>query len=364
MRTLTLYIFVVFSLFFEPLCAVAKVKITLIAPRSGEYKIWGDELVEGSQTAVNEINKNGGIKGKKLELETLDDPCSENLSLSMAQMLSVRPDKPAVIIGPYCSGGFEKSAKVYAKAKIFQITPTGLALGDSQQYHNNFHRIGGIEKQAGTDFFEFYNRQTPGAKVAAIYNEEDINMLNAVSAAEEAFRRHGKSSLFEKFVFEPDMEAQAEKICKNGSKTVFILGKPKKIAKMIKYLKQNDSDIQIVTGRYLIGDSLHEHAAKYLNNVRFMGLPSFESEPEFAEKIVNLRLQGIEFEGLNIDGFAAVKTWEAIVAKAGSLKYEKMVEAAGKNKKRHSWRLPSDNSGNFHYTFYQYKDGEFVPEED
>lgn len=360
MKNVTAYILLLIIMLFMPLCASAKIKIALIAPRSGDYKIWGDELLKGAQTAIDEINKNGGVKGKKLELETLDDPCSENLSLSMAQMLSMRREKPALVIGPYCSDGFAKTAKVYSQARIFQITPAGLTLEDSLKSGNDTHRIGGIKEQAGTDFFEFYNQRTPGVKVAAVYDDKNPNMKKTVNIAEETFRRHGKGSIFEKFSFEQDLETVAEQINKSGIKMVFIVGKPKKIAKMIKYLKQKDKDIQIVTGRYLVGDSLREYAAEYLDNVWFMGLPPVENEPEFAEQIVNLRLQGIELDSLNIDGFAAVKTWETIVREAGSLKYENIIKAARKNKKHDLWRLSSDNATDFHYTFYQYKDGEFL----
>ena len=67
----------------------AEVRVAIIVPKTGEYKVWGDELVFGAQTAVDEINNNGGIMGEKLELSTIDDTCSDNLAVSTAQMLSV-----------------------------------------------------------------------------------------------------------------------------------------------------------------------------------------------------------------------------------------------------------------------------------
>ena len=93
----------------------AEVRIALIVPKTGEYKVWGDELIFGAQTAVDEINDQGGINGKKLELISIDDTCSDNLAISTAQMLSVSSSiKPSLVIGPYCSNSFNEVAKQMA----------------------------------------------------------------------------------------------------------------------------------------------------------------------------------------------------------------------------------------------------------
>ena len=44
----------------------------------------------------------------------------------------------------------------------------------------------------------------------------------------------------------------------------------------------------------------------------------------FTENMVSLRLKGIEFEGLNIYGYAAIKTWASLVEKTGGFSYDKL----------------------------------------
>ena len=174
----------------------AEVRIALIVPKTGEYKVWGDELIFGAQTAVDEINDQGGINGKKLELISIDDTCSDNLAISTAQMLSVSSSiKPSLVIGPYCSNSFNEVAKIYSKAKIFQIVPTTLNYHDSSIKHKGVMKLVSFKEQAGKDFFEFYNKKYAGLKTAIVYDNDTDGAKEAVQSVMDEFRRHGKSSL-------------------------------------------------------------------------------------------------------------------------------------------------------------------------
>lgn len=39
--------------------------VAVIAPTDGDYKYYSEELINGAKVAVDEINENGGLKGKK-----------------------------------------------------------------------------------------------------------------------------------------------------------------------------------------------------------------------------------------------------------------------------------------------------------
>lgn len=363
MRTIVPYIAGMFF-FLMPCFAQAEMKITLIAPQSGEYKIWGDELVQGAKIAIDDINKNGGVNGKKLSLEVIDDPCSENLALSTAQMISVRREKPVLVIGPYCSDGYQKIAQTYVKAKIFQIMPM---MRDSENaFHqlNSVYKIGSINPHSGRDFYDFYNKHTPGIHAAVVFDPNDKDFVHAAQTAEDTFRRHGKASLLTVIPMEKDPEISAQNVVETKSKIVFILGKPKKIAKMIRFLKKSDQNITLITGRYLIGDSLKEYADGYLEDIYFMGMPAIDDEPEFAEQLVKLRLRGIDLSGLNADSFIAIKSWEEIVRQAGSASYNKVMKQSRKIGNQNPWSFSTSADHHISYVYYRFKDGEFIPYED
>lgn len=344
---------------------MADIKTALIVPQSGEYKIWGDELAEGVRIAIDEINEQGGLKGQKVVLNVIDDPCSENLAISTAQMLTLNNEsKPSLVIGPYCSDGFEKIAGIYAQAKIFQIVPMILTKQNASQNYKGLIRIAGVKEQIGTDFFKFYNQRLAGHRTALIFDNTQDDIVKSASSVIESFRRHGKNSMIEAYAFEQDMEPLVNKITDSQQDVIILLGKPKKIAKTIRQLKKLNKNAVIITDKYMVGDSLNEYAKDYLDNVYFMGLPSVETTADYAELMVNLRLKGINMDGLNIYGYTAVKIWSEMVKKTKSIKYKDLSEAAKSNDTQKFWTNAKPNSENndnkLHYVFYQYLNGEFV----
>ena len=100
----------------------ADMNVAVIAPTDGDYKYYSEELINGAKVAVDEINENGGLKGKKVNLVQIDDPCDDTLSLTTAQMIAVNrseEDKMHLVLGPQCINRTEKIAAVFSGAKIF-----------------------------------------------------------------------------------------------------------------------------------------------------------------------------------------------------------------------------------------------------
>ena len=120
--------------------------VAVIAPTDGDYKYYSEELINGAKVAVDEINENGGLKGKKVKLVQIDDPCDDTLSLTTAQMIAVNrseEDKMHLVLGPQCINRTEKIAAVFSGAKIFQIHPTGSSRALYQTAHRGllFHLV-------------------------------------------------------------------------------------------------------------------------------------------------------------------------------------------------------------------------------
>ena len=79
------------------------IKIGVIAPLTGDAAIYGEPGVKVYQLAVDEINANGGINGRKVALIVQDGKCTGEGAANAAQKL-VNVDRVQVIIGGFCSG--------------------------------------------------------------------------------------------------------------------------------------------------------------------------------------------------------------------------------------------------------------------
>ena len=174
----------------------ARVNIALVAPKAGDYQEQGEELIKGAKRAVDEINQNGGLLGKKVNLLTVDDQCNNSIAISTAQMLAIQKEnKINLVIGPYCANSFDQVADVYAKAQIFQIIPTTVNYTQAKTIKKGLVKMLGYTNQQARDFFNFYNQTMAGQYVAVISNQNDIESMDEANAIIQEFSKHGKSSL-------------------------------------------------------------------------------------------------------------------------------------------------------------------------
>jgi tetratricopeptide (TPR) repeat protein len=100
--------------------AADTLNIVTIDPFSGPMKTVGEMTLWGEQFAVDEINKAGGIKGRKIELLTRDTQGDPTKATSYAQQL-LKNDKVHFIIGPVHSGECLATVGIIAKAGIPNI---------------------------------------------------------------------------------------------------------------------------------------------------------------------------------------------------------------------------------------------------
>ena len=100
------------------------VKIGFIGPLTGGVAQYGIATKEGVELRIEEINAQGGINGKKLELITVDDKGDAKEAVNAYKKL-VSNDKVDMIIGAVTSVPSNAIAELAEKDKMPMITPTG-----------------------------------------------------------------------------------------------------------------------------------------------------------------------------------------------------------------------------------------------
>lgn len=350
--------------FFLPTICLAEVNIFTVVPKSGPYKTFGDELTFGAQVAVDQINDAGGLLGQKIQLSFIDDACNETLALSTAQMLSFHPlAKPDLVIGPYCSDGLSEIAKTYQKAKIFQIVPAFLSAKESKKSPFGILKLFGNKESAASDVFDFYNTHFAGLKAAIISSNEISDFDTAIL---NTFKKHGKAALITQYRDSDfqSLDDLSKELTQNNENIIFMFSRPKHTAKIIKKVYLRSPQTIFITSRYLATPDFFLNAADYLDTTYFMALPEFENDPQMAQNVVNLRLKGIEFKGLNIYGYTAVQLWAEMVKKNKTFNYDKLSSYIKKHGLKTSWGETFYNNGNtskpLKYFFYKFQNDEFI----
>src|SRR5829696_8034126 len=101
------------------------IKIGVITDRVGVSKPYSEPSTEGLVFGANEINRKGGILGKKIELLVEDDQSRPDISAALARKLI---DQGAVfIISVSLSPAAQQAQTVTMEAKTPQMTPTNSA---------------------------------------------------------------------------------------------------------------------------------------------------------------------------------------------------------------------------------------------
>jgi branched-chain amino acid transport system substrate-binding protein len=99
------------------------IKIGFIGPLSGDAASYGEVISRGALIAVNEINSNGGIGGKKIEFIIEDSKCDGTAAVSAVQKL-ININKISYLINGICSTETISTAPILDKNKIIGISPS------------------------------------------------------------------------------------------------------------------------------------------------------------------------------------------------------------------------------------------------
>jgi len=98
------------------------IKIGAILPLTGEIATLGQSAKTGLELAVEQINKEGGINGRNLEVIFEDGRCDAKEATSAANKL-VNVDKVPVIFGAVCSSGTLAAAPIVESGKTILFSP-------------------------------------------------------------------------------------------------------------------------------------------------------------------------------------------------------------------------------------------------
>lgn len=350
-----------------PISGAAETTIAVIAPKAGEYAKAGTELFNGAKLAIREINDNGGLNGEKLDILTIDDRCDDRLAVSTAEMLTLLSSKKiGLVIGPYCSNRFNEVADKYEKAKIFQIVPTTVTYNAGSTEKKGQILLLGTKSQVSKDFFQYYNRNFAGLKVGFVYddNPEDGYAEVAKTLFDE-FRRYGKSELLKFYILNDshkNLDDLAQTIVKDNINVILILSGNKETADFVENMKAVDKNLIVFTDKKKLSLSFLQNLGKRAKNIYLLDMPRLKDSLAFTETLVNLRLLGIEPEGMETYSYVAVKLWGDLVKGVKSFAYDKLADAANADEMKENWSEFLMHSGSVKaskYVIEVYQNGEF-----
>lgn len=120
-------------------------KIGLAVAETGYAAEWGELEQKAALIAANEINTNGGINGKKIELVIEDTQSSSKDGVTAVQKM-ISLDGVDIVVGPTWLDSFPGPAKLFEDNRKVLITPSaGISTIQSEEFNENvfssFYRL-------------------------------------------------------------------------------------------------------------------------------------------------------------------------------------------------------------------------------
>jgi branched-chain amino acid transport system substrate-binding protein len=159
-------------------------RVGLEAPLSGEQSVLGEGMLKGAQLAAAQLNEDGGILGKDVEVVAIDDAADPATGVKAAKA-AIKAGLDGVV-GPYNSGVGIETLPLYLKAGLVPIRLTSDAstngLGFTLQPMT--YQIAPVASQALTEWLD--------AKTVAIAYDPTQNYTVSVSKAlKESLEKSG-----------------------------------------------------------------------------------------------------------------------------------------------------------------------------
>ena len=155
-----------------------------IGPLTGAAAVYGINVKNGAQIAVDEINAAGGVNGYKLELKFQDDEHDPEKSVNAYNKLM--DEGMQVLMGTVTSAPCVAVAAVALEDNMFLLTPSGSAV--ECVANPNAFRICFSDPSQGVDPADYIAEHKLASKVAVFYNVSDVysNGIYEKFAAEAA----------------------------------------------------------------------------------------------------------------------------------------------------------------------------------
>lgn len=257
--------------------------------KTGNVAEYGNASVEGIKLAVEEINKNGGIDGKKIELVDLDNKSESGEATSVATKLATE-DMVSAMMGPATSGNFKAAIQPANEYETPVISAS--ATDDSA----TLNKDGSVAKYAFKTCFSDTVQGKVGAqqalelgkKKAVVYADSSSDYAKGLSKSfKEVFTKNGGTIVSEEAYVakDTDFSSVITKIKNMDFDVIYIPGYYNEVGKIVKDAREAGIEATIIGADGFDSPGLLEKAGKdALNNVYFT---THFSQAEEDEKVTN-----------------------------------------------------------------------------
>jgi len=305
------------------------IKIGIAGSHSGDLASYGLPTVKAAQLVVKNINAQGGVAGRKVELIIEDDACKPELATNVATKLVSA--KVHAVIGHICSGSTKAALRTYKDAKIIVISPSATSpeLTLSGQYPNFFRTIAPDDAQAKLAA-DFAVQTLKFAKLAIIHDKGDYGKGFA-EYAKRFVEESGKAKVVLYEGVTPgavDYSAIVQKIKHAQADAVIYGGYHPEAASLVQQMRKKGMKTVFISDDGVKDQTFIKVAASYAEGVYASGPKDTTKNPIAQAAIAEHRkAYGTEPGAFYLNAYAATQSLLNAMSKAKSTEYNAVAKA-------------------------------------
>jgi ABC-type branched-subunit amino acid transport system substrate-binding protein len=202
-------------------------RVGTLLPMTGRFAGLGQAVKGILQAHLDEINANGGIHGRKLELVSAEYASEDHEAATRALRQLVAQGDVFALLSPFAAGIEEELGRVANEARIPVVGPLSL-FGDDPRTSNQqvFHLLSGIGELAEVLAAHLGREPKMKAMPAVLLHPEGAAGVALADAVEQRLKDQGWSKL-DRLAFRPgaaDATALARSLKARGTEALFLLG--------------------------------------------------------------------------------------------------------------------------------------------
>ncbi|MEO0277679.1 MAG: ABC transporter substrate-binding protein [candidate division WOR-3 bacterium] len=236
--------------------AAETIKIGLSAPITGNYAEFGENFQYAVQMAVDKINAEGGIRGKKVEVIVMDSKSDPKEAAIIAQRFAQDPEILAVI-GDFTSTASLAGAPIYERYGVVQLSPTA-SHPDFAPSGEYMFGIVGTQDAEGPFNAKYIAKEYLGLKsVGIIYINNDWGNVTKDRFAKAAQENGIEVTMAQPFLEgERDFNAILTKIRQTNPEGLFIAAMYNEASLICQQIRKMGWNVKLLAPSSVFSDSL------------------------------------------------------------------------------------------------------------
>ncbi len=306
--------------------ASAQIKMGVAGPITGPNAAFGAQLVQGTQQAVDDINKAGGILGQQITLEQGDDVSDPKQGVSVANKFV--GDGVKFVVGHFNSGVTIPASDVYSENGLLFITPSATNPKVTDRNLWDAFRTCGRDDQQGLLWAEYARDHLKGKKIAVVHDKTTYGKGLADAALEDMHKFGLKEVLYEGVnTGEKDYSAIVSKIKESGADYLMWGGLHTEGGLIIRQMRDQGLKTVMISGDGITDNEFSQIGGPGVEGTLMSFGPDPRNNPAAKDVVAEFKAKNFDPEAYTLYSYAAVQIMKQAAEKAKSLDPKKVAEA-------------------------------------